>query len=98
MESNAEHQLEQARQLTARLERLSADSIWARRASGYRASLLKAITRLEELQMQASTPAGGAEAELENELRHLLLLTQQGYRILDLAARDLIRSRIRAGH
>jgi hypothetical protein len=98
MESDIEHRLEQARQLTARLERLSADSIWARRASGYRASLLKALTRLEELQKQASTPAEGAEAELENELRHLSLLTQQGYRILDLAARDLIRSRVKARH
>jgi hypothetical protein len=92
MEQDAEHLLEQARQLTARLERLSADSHWARRASGYRASLLKAISRLEQL---AALPAGQDEAMLENELQRLVRLTQQGYRILDLAARDLIRSRTR---
>jgi hypothetical protein len=95
MESDFERPLEQARQLTARLERLSADSTWARRASGYRASLLKAIGKLEQLQQQAHTPARQDEAELEYELQRLIQLTQQGYRILDLAARDLIRSRIR---
>lgn len=92
MERESERLLEQARQLTARLERLSADSHWARRASGYRASLLKAIGRLEGL---AATPSRQDEAELEKELQRLGLLTQQGYHILDLAARDLIRSRTR---
>lgn len=92
MERDPERLLEQARQLTSRLERLSADSHWARRASGYRASLLKAISRLEGL---AVSPAEGDKDELEKELQRLGLLTQQGYRILDLAARDLIRSRVR---
>ena len=90
---NPEHQLEQARQLTSRLERLSADSIWARRASGYRASLLKTIERVEKLKDRAANPAG--RAELEIELEHLASLLQRGYQILDLAARDLIRNRIR---
>lgn len=93
MEQDAEHLLEQARQLTARLERLSADSTWARRASGYRASLLKTVGKLEKL---AATTAGQDKIELDNELQRLVLLTQQGYRILDLAARDLIRSRMRS--
>ena len=88
-----EHQLEQARQLTSRLERLSADSIWARRASGYRASLLKTIERVEKLKDRAANSAG--RAELEIELDHLASLLQRGYQILDLAARDLIRNRIR---
>jgi hypothetical protein len=35
------------RLLAARLERLSVDSIWARRASGTRGSVLKAIERLD---------------------------------------------------
>ncbi|MBM3145893.1 MAG: hypothetical protein FJ010_13190 [Chloroflexi bacterium] len=39
-----------ARLLVSRLERLSADSIWARRASGVRASLHKALARLDEAQ------------------------------------------------
>ena len=84
--NNLESQLEQARQLASRLERLSADSIWARRASGYRASLLKAIGRLEESQDQTN---------LEIELDHLDSLLQRGHLILELAAKDLIRNRIR---
>jgi len=86
-----ENQLEQTRQLTSRLERLSADSIWARRASGYRASLLKAIERIEEL---SSQPARlGDPVEMELALEHLEGLLERGQQILELAARDLIRNR-----
>jgi len=88
-----EGQLEQARQLTSRLERLSADSLWARRASGYRASLLKAIGRLESLKERTVKPE--EQAELERELNHLASLLEQGHQILELAARDLIRHRIK---
>lgn len=41
------HQIEYLRLLADRMERLSADSIWARRASGLRRSLYKALTRIE---------------------------------------------------
>ena len=81
-----ENQLEQARMLASRLERLSADSTWARRASGYRASLLKAIERLEAMPDQA---------EVEIELEHLEILLQRGHQILVMAAKDLIRNRMR---
>ncbi len=40
-------QLEQARLLTARLARLSADSVWARRASGLRISLDRLVEQIE---------------------------------------------------
>jgi gamma-glutamyl-gamma-aminobutyrate hydrolase PuuD len=90
-----ETQLEQARQLTSRLERLSADSIWARRASGYRASLLKSISRIEVLNNQLAQQE--KEEEIEQALEHLDGLLLQGQKILELAARDLIRSRIRRG-
>lgn len=40
-------QIALARLLAARLERLSADSIWARRASGLRGNLLKALEATE---------------------------------------------------
>jgi hypothetical protein len=86
-----ENQLEQARQLTSRLERLSADSIWARRASGYRASLLKAIDRIEKLNSQPARPEN--QVEMEQALEHLEGLLQRGQQILELAARDLIRNR-----
>ena len=83
--------LEQARQLTSRLERLSADSIWARRASGYRASLLKTIERVEELNSQSARLED--PVELEQALEHLDGLLERGQQILELAARDLIRNR-----
>jgi hypothetical protein len=40
-------QIELLRLLAARLERLSVDSIWARRASGLRGSLIKALESIE---------------------------------------------------
>ena len=40
-------QLSQAKILVDRLARLSADSIWARRASGLRASMDKAVAQIE---------------------------------------------------
>ncbi len=86
-----ENQLEQARQLTSRLERLSADSIWARRASGYRASLLKSIEKIEELKSQQNHTEN--PVEMEQALEHLEGLLEQGQQILELAARDLIRNR-----
>lgn len=89
----AEELLEQARQLTSRLERLSADSHWARRASGYRASLFKAIERAEALLGQPADPA--SQVKLENELIGLTSLLQRGHHILELAARELIRNRRR---
>jgi hypothetical protein len=42
-----ENRLQLLRLLMARLERLSVDSLWARRASGTRGSLLKALEAAE---------------------------------------------------
>jgi len=42
-----EAHIELLRLLAARLERLSVDSIWARRASGLRGSLIKALESIE---------------------------------------------------
>jgi hypothetical protein len=66
--------------LAARLERLSVDSTWARRASGMRGSLLKAIERVENSQ---DTPL------TEAELAHLDLLLDYGFQILESAARQI---------
>jgi hypothetical protein len=67
--------LEAARLLAARLERLSADSRWAHKASGLRGSLLRAIEALE----QGSAPE---EAVLED-------LVRRGFEILENAAREI---------
>jgi len=69
-----------ARQLAGRLERLSVDSIWARRASGMRGSLLKAIERIENSQNAPLT---------ETELAHLDSLLERGFQILESAARQI---------
>lgn len=47
--SDRQRLFDQARLLVRRLERLSADSIWAHRASGIRASLDKALTSEQEI-------------------------------------------------
>lgn len=67
-------ELIRARLLVQRLGRLSADSIWAHRASGVRAALDKFLTRLE---------AGLADA---NQLAPLL---QRGTEILEKAAQTI---------
>jgi hypothetical protein len=66
--------LMRARMLVQRLGRLSADSIWAHRASGVRASLDKFLTRLE---------AGLADSD------QLAPLLQRGTEILEKAAQTI---------
>jgi hypothetical protein len=63
------------RLLAARLERLSVDSIWARRASGTRGSVLKAIERLD------------AGETLTAE--HLDLLIEKSFELLRRAAQEI---------
>lgn len=70
--------LETARLLALRLERLSADSIWAHRASGLRGSLL----RMLELAAQNPSLDEKTLAQLEN-------LSRQGFWMLENAAREI---------
>ena len=74
-------QLELAHRLAARLERLSADSIWAHRASGVRGSLLRWLDTYES---RPDLPAG--------ELRQLDQLVARAFEILTLAAREIKES------
>lgn len=67
----------QTQLLVQRLERLSADSIWAHRASGLRGSLLHWVERLES----------GALTPLEwQQLAHLV---EHGFMVLTEAAREI---------
>jgi hypothetical protein len=50
--SDRQRLFDQARLLVRRLERLSADSIWAHRASGIRASLDKALASEQEIDFE----------------------------------------------
>ena len=63
------------RMLTTRLERLSVDSVWARRASGLRGSLIKALSAADE-----GTPPSAD---------HLDLLIERSFEILSKAAREI---------
>jgi hypothetical protein len=73
--SEAEDQLDLASRLVIRLERLSVDSIWARRASGLRGGLLKAIE-------QAELGLAGAGPALDLHIR-------RGFEIVEAAAREI---------
>ena len=70
-----EHSLRKAKILVERLARLSADSIWARRASGLRASLDKAIGQIEK----------GNTIDT-NHFNHLVSL---GYEMIEKAAEEI---------
>jgi hypothetical protein len=70
-----ERSLKQARLLIMRLERLSADSIWAHRASGLRGSLFIILERYE----------GGSSSDDPEELNKLL---NTGYFFLEQALKD----------
>ena len=74
MEPN-EHQLLQAQILVERLARLSADSIWARRASGLRASLDKSV--------------GDIEAGRLVDMQQFDHLIQLGFEMLEKAAEEI---------
>lgn len=74
---------EQARTLAQRLERISVDSVWARRASGHRGALLRWLERME-------TP--GEQVALRPEERaRLSALVATGFSLLERAARERFR-------
>ncbi len=71
-----DRRIDLAHLLLARLERLSADSHWAHRASGLRGSLLRCLAQVEE-------EAG------ERHMARLERLTRQGFAILEKAASEI---------
>jgi hypothetical protein len=80
------NRLEQASQLLARLERVSADSVWAHRSSGYRGSLLKWIDRSEKL-IRGDLPIPA------QHLAHFEMLHAIGLEMLAQAARERLNKR-----
>jgi hypothetical protein len=76
-----EQDLELIKRLTDRLERLSADSTYAHRASGLRGSLLRYIERLEEGKLISP-----------DEQARLDELVGYGFEILELAAKEIGKS------
>ena len=68
--------IRQARILLDRLERLSADSSWAHRASGLRGSLLKAVDKV-------------SFSDCVLDIAYIEKLVERGYEILNQAAREI---------
>ena len=82
---DADRQLyEQARLLVQRLERISVDSVWARRASGHRGALIHWIEVYE---------ARDEQIELLPEDRISVMATglDMGFRLLERAALERLR-------
>jgi hypothetical protein len=73
--------IDQTLLLISRLERLSADSVWAHRASGLRGALLKAI----EVQEAPFVSARAVDSD------RLQALVDYGFRLVENAAKELIR-------
>lgn len=74
---------EQARLIVQRLERISVDSIWARRSSGHRGALLHWIERWEAME-------GKIELKAEERAR-LNALVAAGFAFLERAALERFR-------
>jgi len=72
-----EEPLRTLRMLLARLERISADTVTAHRASGVRGAMLRAIDQLEK-----------REQVPDHEVKRLL---ESGYLLLQRAAKERIR-------
>ena len=71
-----------AHQLLGRLERLSADSYWAHRASGLRGSLLKCVEQIESARDKNQVVDG----EIWQKADNFIL---RGFWILEKAAREI---------
>jgi hypothetical protein len=80
--SQKEELIDQARLLISRLERISADSIWARRSSGQRGALLKWVEAFQD-------PEAGDQVTLSDEnIRELEELITTGFEFLEKAVRE----------
>lgn len=67
--------------LITRLERISADSIWAHRASGYRGTLLRWLDKLNQEARAGSSPS-------QMEIETLVELLDTAFELLERAAKE----------
>jgi hypothetical protein len=85
-EKRAGDRVEWARFLVAKLERLSADSIWAHRASGLRGALLRAIEEFDQYSAAADLSGEGSGGQRSEQLDRLIAA---GFDILEKAASEI---------
>ena len=76
--------LGQAKMLVKRLERISADSIWARRASGQRGALLKWL----DLYRRGRNNDQQGEENIKEDLERIKSLIAASYALLEKAAQE----------
>ncbi len=80
--------VKQARLVIGRLERLTPDSLWARKASGCRGTLLRLV---QQGCSDSSAKCGPDRGLTSKEARSLQQALVQGYRILNEAAKPHFR-------
>jgi hypothetical protein len=85
---NRPYLIEQARRLIYKLERISADSVWAHRSSGHRGALLKLLEKIES----DSTNPGITDAERQSDWIRLEDLVESGTQFLERAAREYYKA------
>jgi len=83
--SRTEYLLNKAKILISRLERISADSVWAHRSSGNRGALLRWIDRYEIQSIDE------LESPNNRSLDQLEALIESSYAMLEQAAKEIIR-------
>lgn len=81
---NTELLINQMKILTERLEKLSPDSSWARRASGVRGTLLKLLPELESTLVNGE----GANESADTKLDYVNYLLDRGYELIESAAQE----------
>lgn len=81
-----QERLDRANMLARRLERISVDSLWARRSSGARGNLIRLIEYLEENRYDL---AEDPQENLEKILEDLESVMRAGYALLERAAREI---------
>ncbi len=87
------HLIKLARLLVARLERLSADSIWAHRASGARGELLRWLEYCDAglVEQNGNEEQPHTHTLLnEDEIARFEYILSQGYYMLENAAKELL--------
>ena len=75
--------LKQARMLVERLERISADSVWAHRSSGQRGSLWQLIDYLEN--------PSPSKSKKEIDQQQIIETINKAFKLLERAGREKIR-------
>jgi hypothetical protein len=81
---NSAYLIKQARMVLSKLERISADSVWAHRSSGQRGAILRLLEKIEN----GAPPSGAPVSERKHDLMRLDELVKSSYLLLEKAAQE----------